>query len=149
MSLSKNIMVKMKEAMKAKDTVALESLRAIKSAILLAQTESGAKEEISEESEIKLLQKLVKQRKDSAALYTEQGRADLAEPELAQAAIITQFLPAQLSEEEIKTVVANLIAKTGAVSMKDMGKVMGMASKELAGKADGKTISAVVKQLLS
>lgn len=149
MSLSKNIMAKMKEAMKAKDTVALESLRAVKSAILLAQTESGAKEEISEEAEIKLLQKLVKQRKDSATLYTEQGRADLAEPELAQAAVISQFLPEQMSEEELKVVIAGIIEKTGASSMKDMGKVMGQASGQLAGKADGKAISAAVKALLS
>lgn len=149
MSLSKEIMVKMKEAMKAKDTVALESLRAVKSAILLAQTESGAKEEISEEAEIKLLQKLVKQRKDSAALYTEQGRADLAEPEIAQAEVISQFLPAQMSEEELKGALSKLISETGASSIKDMGKLMGIASQQFAGKADGKAISVVIKQLLS
>lgn len=101
MSLQAQIMDAMKSAMKAKDSVALESLRAIKSAILLAQTESGAKEELTEEAEIKLLQRLVKQRKDSAAIFTEQGRADLAEPELAQATVIEQFLPAQLSEDEV------------------------------------------------
>lgn len=149
MSLSKDIMAKMKEAMKAKDTVALESLRAVKSAILLAQTENGAKEELTEDAEIKLLQKLVKQRKDSAALYIEQKREDLAEPEIAQAKIISQFLPEQLSDEEIKAVVADVIAKTGAATMKDMGKVMGVVSKQLAGKADGKAISAAVKALLS
>ena len=149
MSLAKDIMVKMKEAMKAKDTVALESLRAIKSAILLAQTESGSKEELSGEAEIKILQKLVKQRKDSATLYTEQGREDLAEPEVAQAKIIAQFLPEQMSEEELKTVVSEIIAQTGAISMKDMGKVMGIASQKLAGKADGKSISLMVKQLLA
>lgn len=148
MSLSKEVMAKMKEAMKAKDSVALESLRAIKSEILLAQTANGAKEEISEDAEVKLLQKLVKQRKDSAALYIEKGREDLAEPEIAQAKIISQFLPEQLSEDELKAVVAEVIAETGASSMKEMGKVMGVASQKLAGKADGKAISAMVKQLL-
>lgn len=149
MSLSKDIMVKLKEAMKAKDSVALESLRAVKSAILLAQTENGSKEELTEAVEIKLLQKLVKQRKDSAALYKEQGREDLAEPEIAQAAVISQFLPVQMGEEEVKAVVASVIAETGAASMKDMGKVMGLASQKLAGKAEGKVISVIVKQLLS
>lgn len=148
MSLQEKIMEDMKAAMRAKDTLALEALRAVKSAILLAQTESGAKEELSEEQEIKLLQKLVKQRKDSAALYKEQDREDLAQPELDQAAVIEKFLPEQLSEEEIAKVVADIIAKTGANGMQDMGKVMGMASKELAGKADGKTISAIVKEKL-
>ncbi|GLB49104.1 GatB/YqeY domain-containing protein [Neptunitalea lumnitzerae] len=149
MSLQADIMTAMKTAMKAKDSVSLEALRAIKSAILLAQTETGSKEELTEDDEIKILQKLVKQRKDSAAIYTEQGRADLAEPEIAQAAVIEQFLPEQLSEEEVEKVVKDIIAKTGAESMKDMGKVMGMASKELAGKADGKTISTIVKKSLS
>lgn len=149
MSLQSEIMEAMKNAMKAKDTVALESLRAIKSAILLAQTESGAKEELSREEEIKLLQKLVKQRKDSAAIFTQQGRADLAGPELAQAAVIEKFLPEQLSEAEITKIVQGIVAATGAQGMKDMGKVMGLASKELAGKADGKTISTIVKQLLT
>jgi len=148
MSLSKDIMAKIKEAMKAKDTVALESLRAVKSAILLAQTETGTKEDLSADAEIKLLQKLVKQRKDSATLFTEQGREDLAEPELAQAKVIAQFLPEQMSLEELKTIVGQVINQTGASSMKDMGKVMGIASKQLAGKADGKAISAVVKELL-
>ncbi len=138
----------MKEAMKAKDTVALESLRAIKSEILLAQTKSGASEDLTKEEEIKLLQKLVKQRKDSAALYLEQDRNDLAAPELAQVEIIAQFLPEQMSEEELKNIIATIITNVGASSMKDMGKVMGMASKQLAGKADGKAISAVVKELL-
>lgn len=139
----------MKEAMKLKDTVALESLRAIKSEILLLKTKTGAAEELSKEEEVKLLQKLVKQRKESAALYIEQNRKDLAEPELAQVEIISQFLPAQMSEEELKTSITAIINKIGATSMKDMGKVMGMASKELAGKADGKAISNIVKQLLS
>lgn len=148
MSLQKELMVKMKEAMKSKDSVALESLRAIKSEILLANTKSGATEDLSKEDEIKLLQKLVKQRKDSAALYLEQDRKDLAEPELAQVKIIAQFLPEQMSTEELKTIVSSIIEKVGATSMKDMGKVMGMASKQLAGKADGKAISAAVKELL-
>lgn len=149
MSLQEMIMVKLKEAMKNKDTVALESLRAIKSEILLAQTKSGASESLNEEEEIKLLQRLVKQRKDSAAVYEEQGREDLAAPELAQIEIISQFLPEQMNEEDLKNVIAGIIEKVGATSMKDMGKVMGMASKELAGKADGKAISTVVKQLLA
>lgn len=149
MSLSQEIMAKMKEAMKAKDTVALESLRAVKSAILLAQTESGAKEDLTADTELKILQKLVKQRRDSAVLYTEQGRADLAEPELAQAEVISQFLPAQMTEDELKAALTKLISETGASSIKDMGKLMGVASKEFAGKADGKAISVVIKQLLS
>ncbi|MBS7785794.1 GatB/YqeY domain-containing protein [Flavobacterium sp. CYK-55] len=149
MSLSANIMEEIKTAMRAKDTVALEALRAIKSAILLAQTESGAKEELSSEEEIKLLQRLVKQRKDSATIYTEQGRADLAEPELAQVAVIEKFLPAQLSEAEIEAAVAKIIAENGFSGMAAMGQVMGMASKELAGQADGKTISMMVKKLLA
>ena len=149
MSLQADVMTAMKEAMKAKDQNALASLRAIKSAILLAQTETGSKEEISEDDELKLLQKLVKQRKDSAAIYTEQGRADLAEPELAQAEVIAQFLPEQMSEEEITAVVDQIIAETGASGMKDMGKVMGLASQQLAGKADGKTISSIVKSRLA
>lgn len=149
MSLQKELMVKMKEAMKSKDKVALESLRAIKSEILLAQTKTAGTEELTAEEEIKLLQKLVKQRKDSAVLYKEQGRDDLAAPELAQVEIIAQFLPAQMSEDELKNVIAEIISSTGATSMKDMGKVMGMASKQLTGKADGKAISNVVKQLLA
>lgn len=138
----------MKTAMKAKDTVALESLRAIKSALLLAQT-SGSDSEMSEDDEVKLVQKLVKQRKDSAAIFTEQGREDLAAPELAQVAVIEQFLPEQLTEEEIEKVVVQTIDITGASGMKDMGKVMGIVSKELAGQADGKTISNIVKSKLA
>lgn len=148
MSLQEKIMIKMKEAMKSKDKVALESLRAIKSEILLAQTKSGASENLTEDTEIKLLQKLVKQRKDSSVLYKEQGRDDLAEPELAQINVIAQFLPEQLSEEDLKNIVIGIIEKVRATSMKDMGKVMGLASKQLAGKADGKAISTIVKQLL-
>ncbi|WP_435579314.1 GatB/YqeY domain-containing protein [Gilvibacter sp.] len=149
MSLSTEVMEAMKTAMKAKDSQALESLRAVKSAILLAQTESGAKQELSEAEELKLLQKLVKQRKDSAAIFTEQGRDDLAAPELAQAEIIAQFLPEQMSEEEIAKVVEEIIVQTGASSMKDMGKVMGMANGKLAGKADGSTIAKLVKAKLA
>ena len=148
MSLQQELMIKLKEAMKAKDAVALESLRAVKSEILLVQTKGGALSELTKEEEIKLLQKLVKQRKDSAAIYKDQGRADLAEPELAQIAVISQFLPEQMSEDELKKVITNIMKTVGATSIKDMGKVMGMASKELAGKADGKAISTAVKQLL-
>lgn len=147
MGLQQQVMDQMKTAMKAKDTVALESLRAIKSALLLAKTSGDA--ELTEEDEVKLVQKLVKQRKDSAAIFSEQGREDLAEPELAQIAVLEQFLPEQLSNEEIEKVVVQAITATGASGMKDMGKVMGMVSKELAGQADGKTISAIVKNKLS
>ncbi|EWH15103.1 hypothetical protein KLA_01050 [Cellulophaga geojensis KL-A] len=149
MSLQQDVMTAMKTAMKAKDSVALESLRAIKSVLLMAQTESGAKTELTEEEEIKIVQKLVKQRKDSAAIYKEQGREDLAAPELAQAEVIAQFLPEQMSEDDIAKVVESVIAKTGAEGMKDMGKVMGMVSSQLAGKADGKTISTIVKSKLA
>lgn len=142
-------MAEMKAAMKSKDAAALEALRAVKSELLLAKSNAETKDGLSEEQEIKLLQKLVKQRKDSATVFAEQGREDLAGPELAQAEIISKFLPEQLSEEEIEKVVVAVIEKTGAESMKDMGKVMGMASKELAGKADGKTISAIVKNKLA
>ena len=148
MSLSTQIMDSMKEAMRAKDTLALEALRAIKSEILLAQTASGSKEEISEADEIKILQKLVKMRKDSAAIFTEQNRADLAEPELAQIAVIEKFLPAQLSEEEVEAIVAKIIAETGASGIAAMGKVMGLASAQIGGQAEGKTISTIVKKLL-
>lgn len=148
MSLSTQIMEDIKTAMRAKDTVALEALRAIKSEILLAQTSSGAKEEISEDEEIKLLQKLVKMRKDSAKIFTEQNRPDLAEPELAQITVIEKFLPAQLSEEEVETIIAKIISETGASGIASMGKVMGLASAQLAGTAEGKTISTIVKKLL-
>lgn len=148
MSLSTQIMDEMKTAMKAKDTVALEALRAIKSELLLAQTASGSKEEISEAEEIKLLQRLVKMRKDSAGIFTAQNRPDLAEPELAQIAVIEKFLPAQLSEAEVEVIVAQIIAETGASGIADMGKVMGLASAKLGGTAEGKTISTIVKKLL-
>ncbi|MTH16313.1 GatB/YqeY domain-containing protein [Flavobacterium sp. LC2016-01] len=148
MSLQTQIMEEIKTAMKAKDTVALESLRAIKSELLLASTASGSKEELSEDDEIKLLQRLVKTRKESARIFTEQNRPDLAEPELAQVAVIEKFLPAQLSEEEVEAVVAKIIAETGASGIASMGKVMGLASAQLGGTAEGKTISAIVKKLL-
>ncbi|MDO1501502.1 GatB/YqeY domain-containing protein [Winogradskyella maritima] len=150
MSLQSKLMPAMKTAMKKKDQTALAALRAIKSEILMAQTASGSQYGLTEDEEIKLLSKLVKQRKDSATIFAEQNRNDLAEPELAQAEVISQFLPEQLSEEEIRTIVTNIISQTGAEGMKDMGKVMGMANKEMAGKADGKTISTIVKaQLMS
>lgn len=149
MSLQGDVMVAMKTAMKAKDQTALAALRAIKSEILLAQTESGSAEGLTEEQELKIVSKLVKQRKDSAAIFKEQNREDLAEPELAQAEVISQFLPEQLSEEEVEAVVIAAIAKVGAEGIKDMGKVMGVVNQELAGKADGKTIATIVKSKLS
>lgn len=149
MSLQDKVMEAMKIAMKEKDTQSLEALRAVKSALLLAQTETGSKQELSETEEIRLLQKQVKQRKDSAAIYKDQGRPDLAEPELAQAEVIEQFLPKQMSEAEVAAIVDKIIANTGASSMADMGKVMGLVSTELAGKADGKTISTLVKAKLA
>lgn len=148
MSLQNNIMTAIKTAMKSKDTIALTALRSVKSAILLAQTESGSKDSMSEAEEVKLLQKLVKQRQDSAAIFSQQNRPDLAAPELAEAEIISQFLPEMLSEAEVEKHVVVAIEKLGATSMKDMGKVMGVVSKELAGKTDGKTISTLVKQKL-
>ena len=148
MSIQKQVMDQMKVAMKSKDKVALESLRALKSAFLLANT-SGSGVDLNEDDELKIVQKLVKQRKDSAAIFDEQGRSDLSEPEKAQAKVLEQFLPKQMGEEELKDVIAEIVSKTGASSMKDMGKVMGMASKQLAGKADGKAISTAVKKLLS
>ncbi|GAA4049605.1 GatB/YqeY domain-containing protein [Flavobacterium chungnamense] len=148
MSLQSKIMDVMKDAMRSKDTVALEALRAIKSELLLAQTATGSKEEISEVDEIKILQKLVKMRKDSAEIYKTQNRPDLAEPELAQIAVIEQFLPAQLSEAEVEAIVSKIIAETGASGIASMGKVMGLASAQIGGQAEGKTISAIVKKLL-
>ena len=149
MSLQEKVMAEMKAAMRAKDSVKLEALRAVKGAILLANTESSSKDGLTEEEEMKLLQKLVKQRKDSAQIYKEQGREDLAEPEMAQAEVIEQFLPEQMSEAEIEAKVDEIIAKSGASGMQDMGKVMGMATGELAGKADGKTISMIVRKKLA
>ena len=138
----------MKNAMRAKDSLKLESLRAIKSAVLLAQTSSGGSGELSDEEEIQLLQRLVKQRRDSAAIFRDQNRPDLAEPEEAQAEIIASFLPAQLTDEELAAAVQSIITTTAASGMQDMGKVMGMASKQLAGKADGKRIADTVKKIL-
>mgnify|MGYP000558674673 CR=1 FL=1 len=148
MSLQDGIMTAMKSAMRAKDQTALTALRAVKSAILLAKTESGAIEELTEEQELKILQKQVKQRKDSAAIFLEQGREDLAKPELAEAEVIVQFLPEAMSVEAIEDLVVKTIERVGANGMKDMGKVMGMVSKEVGGQADGKTISTIVKQKL-
>lgn len=148
MSLQAKLMDVMKDAMRAKDTVALEALRAIKSEILLAQTATGSKEEITEADEIKILQRLVKMRKDSYEIFTTQNRPDLAEPELAQIAVIEKFLPAQLSESEVEAIVAKIISETGAAGIASMGKVMGLASAQIGGQAEGKTISAIVKKLL-
>lgn len=149
MSLLNSLNDELKAAMRAKDSLKLEALRAIKSALLLAKTATAGDVYLTEEEEIKLLQKLVKQRKDSAVIFKEQNRDDLATPEEAQAKVIAQFLPDQLSQQEIEQIVDEIVAKTGAQGMKDMGKVMGMASKEMAGKADGKTISTIVKQKLN
>jgi uncharacterized protein YqeY len=148
MSLESTINEDLKTAMKAKDQAALRGIRAIKSAILLYNT-SGAAEGLNEEKEIALLQKLIKQRQDSLDIYEKQGREDLASVEREEIAVIMRYLPQQLSEVELRAAIAGIIARTGAASMKDMGKVMAEASKELAGKADGKTISQVVKTLLS
>ena len=148
MSLQDSVMTALKVAMKSKDTIALTALRSIKSAILLART-SGSDAALTEEDEFKLLQKLVKQRRDSAAIFMEQNRSDLAEPELAEAEVISQFLPQMLEESEVEKVVVDTIASLGASGMKDMGRVMGVVSKTLAGKTDGKTISTLVKAKLS
>ena len=149
MSLQKQIMEEMKAAMKLKDTIALQALRAVKSAFLLAKTETGAGDDLTEEQEMKIIQKQVKQRKDSAAIFIEQGRQDLADPELAEIAVLEKFLPEALSEEAIAKVVVNTITKVGAAGMKDMGKVMGIVSIQLAGQADGKIISMLVKKHLT
>ena len=149
MSLQKQIMEELKTAMKSKDTVALQALRAVKSAFLLAKTETGAGDDLTEDQEMKIIQKQVKQRKDSAAIFIDQGRQDLADPELAEIAVLEKFLPEALSEEAIEKVVLETIAKTGVEGMKDMGKVMGMVSKQLAGQADGKTISGIVRKILA
>ncbi|WP_299710560.1 GatB/YqeY domain-containing protein [uncultured Tenacibaculum sp.] len=148
MSVQQEVMNKMKEAMKSKDTVALTALRALKSAFMLAKTEAGAGE-LSSEQELKIIQKQVKQRKDSAEVFVSQNRQDLADPELAEAKVLEQFLPEALSEEAIAEVVVAVIAEVNAEGMKDMGKVMGIVSKKLAGQADGKTISTIVKQKLA
>ena len=149
MSLQKQIMEELKLAMKSKDSFALQALRAVKSAFLLAKTEAGAGDDLTSEQEMKIIQKQVKQRKDSAAIFIEQGRQDLADPELKEVAILEKFLPEALSEEAIEKVVLETISKLGAEGMKDMGKVMGVVSKQLAGQADGKTISGIVRKNLA
>jgi len=149
MSLEQKIMGELKTAMLAKDEKALRSLRAIKAAILLAKTSEGAGGELKEDDEIKLLQKLVKQRKDSLEIYQQQNRTDLAQKESEEIEIIERFLPEQLSVDELRSEVAAIISEVGASSPADMGKVMGAATKKLAGKADGKTISALVKEMLT
>lgn len=149
MSLEKNVQKAMVSAMKEKNKIALETLRAIKSAILLAKTETGSSDTLSETDEIKLLSKMKKQRQDAAAIYREQSRSEMAEEEEAQALIIDQFLPKQLTADEIAVVIKEIISTTGASSMKEIGKVMGIANKKMVGQADGKTISTLVKQLLS
>lgn len=149
MSLEQKIQAELKTAMLAKDEKTVRSLRAIKAAIILAKTSEGAGGEIKEEDEIKLLQKLVKQRRDSLEIFTQQNRADLASKEKEEIEVIEKFLPKQLGAEELKAIIANIIAETGASSPADMGKVMGVATKQLAGKADGKAISALVKELLA
>ena len=148
MSVQQQVMEQLKAAMKSKDKVALEALRALKSAFLLANT-SGGDVNLSNEEEVKIVQKLVKQRKDSAAIFNEQNRVDLADPELAQAKVLEQYLPSQMGEDELRVAIGKIVDQTGANSMRDMGKVMGIASKQFAGKADGKAISMVVKELLS
>jgi uncharacterized protein len=149
MNLEQQIMAEMKEAMKSKNEAALRGLRAIKAEIIKAKTEPGANGEISSETEIKMLQKMVKQRKDSLEIYQQQNRQDLAQKEQEELTIIEKFLPAQLSGDELKKELEQIIAETGASSPADMGKVMGAATKKLAGKADGKAISAAVKELLA
>ena len=149
MGLELKIATALKEAMKSKNQTALTALRAVKSAILLHKTQKSSDGEMSQQDEMKILQKLVKQRKDSADIYKNQGRNDLADPELKEVEIIQQFLPEALSEDEVKEVVKYIIDETGAEGMKDMGKVMGISTKKLMGKADGKMISTIVREFLS
>lgn len=149
MSLEQKIMAEMKDAMKSKNEAVLRSLRAIKAEIIKAKTEPGAHGEIDEATEQKFLQKMMKQRRDSLEIFEKQGRADLAEKEKEEMAVIEKFLPKQLGEAEIRELVSAIITETGASSAADMGKVMGVASKQLAGQADGKTISTIVKELLA
>jgi len=148
MSLEKKIMTDLKEAMKSKDQAALRSIRAIKAAILLVKTD-GTGKELDAAGEIKLVQKLVKQRQDSLDIFEKQGREDLAVGEREEIEVLKKYLPQQMSEQELLPIIKEIVSQTGASGMKDMGKVMGMASAKLAGKADGKTISGLVKQLLS
>ena len=149
MSLEQQVMAEMKEAMKSKNEAALRGLRAIKAEIIKAKTEPGAGGEISGDTEVRMLQKMVKQRKDALEIYQQQNRADLAQKEQEEITLIEKFLPAQLSEDDLKKELQQIIAETGASSPADMGKVMAAATKKLAGKADGKTISAAVKELLT
>ena len=149
MSLQSEIMLAMKEAMKLKDKLTLETLRAVKSELLKIQTASGASNEISRGEEIKLLHKMQKQRKDAAVIYEEQGRDDLASEELAQTKVLAKFLPKQMTSSELEIAVADIIKKMGASSPSDLGKVMGVASKEFSGKADGRAIATAVKMLLA
>ena len=149
MSLEQDIMSAMKDAMRSKDQVALRALRAVKSALIIQKTEAGSSSEMSDKDEMKLLQKLVKQRRDSADIFSKQNREDLAKPELEEVEVISKFLPAAMSESEIEAVVKETIASLGADGMKDMGRVMGVVSGKLAGKADGKTISVLVRNNLS
>ena len=149
MSLEQQIMSDLKAAMLAKNEVALRSLRAIKAAILLAKTAEGSSGELSADAEMKILQKMVKQRKDSLDIFSQQGRTDLAQKEQEEIAVIEKFLPKQMDAEELRVVLKEIIAKTGASTAADMGKVMGAANKELAGKAEGKLIASLVKELLS
>jgi len=149
MSLEQKIMAELKPAMLAKDEKTVRSLRAVKAAIIVAKTAEGASGELSADEEIKLLQKLVKQRKDSLDIFTKQNRPDLAAKEQEEIEVIERFLPAQMSAEELKAKLQEIIQRTGASTPADLGKVMGIASKELAGKADGKSISTTVKELLS
>lgn len=147
--LQENIDTEIKTAMLARNNVRLRGLRAIKAAILLAKTEKGVSEVLTDETEIKVLQKLAKQRKESADIYKAQNREDLYQIEIEELNVIEEFLPKQLSKDEVTLIISDIIQRTGASTVKDMGKVMGAANKELAGKADGKTISEVVKDLLS
>ena len=147
MSLKTDINNAIKDAMRAKDQVTLRSLRAVKAAIQLAETD-GSGNELDEASEIKILQKLVKQRQDSLKIYTEQNREDLAVKEKEELEVITNFLPKQLDQEELKSIVSKIIEETGAEGMRDMGRVMGLLSKEVAGRADGKMMSSIVKEML-
>lgn len=149
MSLEQKVMADLKTAMLAKDEAALRGLRAIKAAIIIAKTAEGAGGELKEEDEMKMLQKLIKQRKDSLEIFQQQKRADLAQKEEQEIAVIEKFLPKQLDGEELKQILSKIIAETGASSVADMGKVMGAATKQLAGRADGKTIGAMVKTLLN
>ena len=149
MSLETEVMAQMKDAMKAKDEALLRGLRAIKAEIIKAKTEPGAHGEVTAEGEIKILQKLVKSRKDSLEIFQTQNRPDLATKESEEISVIEKFLPKQMSEEELKVAITGIITETGAAGPQDLGKVMGIASKQLAGKADGKTIAAPVKELLS